>query len=67
MTKWMGVERWVSREMIMRLRFVVWEPKWMRKNQVEKNISDDKDKYLHILRLWSVWSKSQRKHKAGIG
>lgn len=76
MTKWMGMERWVSREMIMGLRFVVWEPKWMRENQVEKNISDDKEKYLHILRLWSgqrskgskklEWDKKGISFSAGI-
>lgn len=40
MTKWVGPERWVARAVIMRLRFVVWEPKWMREDWVENNISD---------------------------
>lgn len=39
MTHLVDAAEMCGREMLMRLRFVVWEPKWMRENQVQKDIS----------------------------
>lgn len=54
MTKWMGLESWVGREMMRRLRFVVWEPKWVKETRCKGTFPiDNKEQYLRVLRLWS--------------
>ena len=40
MTKWSRLERRVAKEMLMRLRFVVWNLSGCESNQLEKNTSD---------------------------
>ena len=54
MTKWMGLERWVGREMMRRLRFVVREPEWVKETRCKRAFPiDNKEQYLRVLRLWS--------------
>ena len=49
---------------------IIWEPKWVSWRVIRWKRTfqiNEKEKYLHILRLWSLWSKSKRKQKARVG